>query len=180
MLTNTTNGYTPWRTNSWSPLKSRGRESMTAMRLEGVFTIYIYGPSAERLFSAARPILKEFRPPASYLIKRYGKPGSKEDRVALDGDDAPPAQTAMPRFSELSHEDRKRLDQQTAIVAVAAEQPYGASSLRKTVTDLPVLQRLIDDNGVQQVADLRVTECRHRLRGCYGERTPVTMGDGDR
>jgi hypothetical protein len=83
---------------------------------DGVFTIYIYGPSAERLFSVVRPILKKFRPPAgSYLIKRYGKPGSKQDRVALDGDDAPPAQTAMTKFSELSHEDRKRRDQQRAV-----------------------------------------------------------------
>jgi len=57
---------------------------------EGVFTIYIYGPSAERLFAVVRPILKKFRPPTgSFLIKRYGKPGSKQDRVAIDGDDTP-------------------------------------------------------------------------------------------
>ena len=57
---------------------------------EGVFTIYIYGPSAERLFAVVRPILKRFRPPTgSFLIKRYGKPGSKQDRVAVDSDDAP-------------------------------------------------------------------------------------------
>src|SRR5580692_3145476 len=62
---------------------------------EGVFTIYIYGSSAERLFAVVLPILKRFRPPTgSFLINRYGKPGSKQDRVALDGDDAPPAQTA--------------------------------------------------------------------------------------
>ena len=54
---------------------------------EGVFTFYIYGPSAERLFSVVRPILKKFRPPAgSYLIKRYGKPGSKQDKLAIDAD----------------------------------------------------------------------------------------------
>jgi hypothetical protein len=58
---------------------------------EGVFTIYIYGPSAERLFAVVRPILKKFRPPTgSFLIKRYGKPGSKQDRVAINGDDTPP------------------------------------------------------------------------------------------
>jgi hypothetical protein len=58
---------------------------------EGVFTIYTYGPSAERLFAVVRPILKKFRPPTgSFLIKRYGKPGSKHDRVAIDGDDTPP------------------------------------------------------------------------------------------
>ena len=57
---------------------------------EGVFTIYIYGSSAERLFAVVRPILKRFRPPTgSFLIKRYGKPGSKQDRVAVDSDDAP-------------------------------------------------------------------------------------------
>jgi hypothetical protein len=58
---------------------------------EGVFTIYIYGPSAERLFEVVRPTLKRFRPPTgSFLIKRYGKPGSKQDRVAIDGDNTPP------------------------------------------------------------------------------------------
>jgi hypothetical protein len=112
---------------------------------EGVFTIYIYGPSAERLFSVVGPILKTFRPPAgSYLIKRYGKPGSKQDRVALDGDDAPPTKL---KFSEFSQEDKKRLDQQRAIVAAAAKQRYGTSSLRKTEADLAVLQRLIDDKA---------------------------------
>ena len=54
-------------------------------------------------------------------------------------------QPAMPKFSELSHEDRTRLDQQRAIVAAAAKQRYGTSTLRKTVADLSVLQRLIDD-----------------------------------
>jgi hypothetical protein len=57
----------------------------------GVCTIYIYGPSADRLFSVARPILKRFRPPAgSYVIKRYGKPGSKQDRVGIDREEIPP------------------------------------------------------------------------------------------
>jgi hypothetical protein len=53
---------------------------------EGTFTMYIYGPSTERLFAVVRPILKKFHPPAgSYVIKRYGKPGSKQDKVAIDG-----------------------------------------------------------------------------------------------
>jgi hypothetical protein len=53
---------------------------------KGVCTIYMYGPSAERLSSVALPILKKFHPPSgSSLIKRYGKPGSKQDRVAIDG-----------------------------------------------------------------------------------------------
>ncbi|HYL15656.1 MAG TPA: hypothetical protein VEV41_21660 [Terriglobales bacterium] len=53
----------------------------------GVCTIYMYGPSAERLFTVTIPILKKFRAPAgSYVIKRYGKPGAKQDRVELGGD----------------------------------------------------------------------------------------------
>ena len=51
----------------------------------------------------------------------------------------------MPKFGELSYEDRARLDEQRAIVAAAAKKRYGTSALRKTVADLPVLQRLIDD-----------------------------------
>jgi|ERR1051326_2498092 hypothetical protein len=50
----------------------------------GTCTIYMYGPSAERLFGVALPILKEFRAPlGSYVLKRYGKPGAKQDRVEL-------------------------------------------------------------------------------------------------
>ena len=51
----------------------------------------------------------------------------------------------MPKFSELSHQDRTRLAQQRAIVIAAAKQRYGTSVLKKTVADLPILQRLIDD-----------------------------------
>jgi hypothetical protein len=58
---------------------------------KGVCTIYMYGPSAERLLSVARPILKKFHPPTgSYVVKRYGKPGSRQDRAAIDGDTTPP------------------------------------------------------------------------------------------
>jgi hypothetical protein len=50
----------------------------------GLCTIYMYGPDAERLFSAVKPALDAFHaPPGSYVIKRYGKPGSKQDRIAL-------------------------------------------------------------------------------------------------
>jgi hypothetical protein len=53
----------------------------------GVCTIYMYGPSAERLFTVTQPMLKKFRSPAgSYVIKRYGKPGAKQDRVDLSAD----------------------------------------------------------------------------------------------
>jgi hypothetical protein len=50
----------------------------------GVCTVYMYGPSAERLFAAVLPILKKFRAPkGSYVVKRYGKPGAKQDRISL-------------------------------------------------------------------------------------------------
>jgi hypothetical protein len=50
----------------------------------GGCTVYMYGPSAERLFAAVSPVLKNSRAPkGSYVIKRYGKPGAKQDRVAL-------------------------------------------------------------------------------------------------
>jgi hypothetical protein len=55
------------------------------------------------------------------------------------------APLAMPKFSELSDEDRTRLAQQRAIVTAATKQRYGTSILKKTVADLPVLQWLIDD-----------------------------------
>jgi len=54
---------------------------------EGACTIYMYGPSADRLLSLTLPVLKKFRAPAgSYVIKRYGKPGAKQERISLSGD----------------------------------------------------------------------------------------------
>ena len=55
-------------------------------------------------------------------------------------DDAP-----EPKFSELSHWDSERLDQQRALVAAAAKRRYGTAVLSRTKRDLPILQRLIDD-----------------------------------
>lgn len=55
------------------------------------------------------------------------------------------AQPAMAKFAELSNEDRTRLDAQRTIVATAARRRYATPILTKTVKDLPVLQRLIDD-----------------------------------
>jgi hypothetical protein len=50
----------------------------------GFFTLYMYGSSASRLWEAISPTLKRFQVPSgSYAIKRYGKPGAKEERVAL-------------------------------------------------------------------------------------------------
>lgn len=52
----------------------------------GTCTIYMYGPSAARLFSLTWPILKEFHAPAgSYLIKRCGDSDEEGDRIPLDG-----------------------------------------------------------------------------------------------
>jgi hypothetical protein len=51
---------------------------------DGYCTIYLYGPSAEALFGSIKPALKGFHGhPGSYALKRYGKPGSKQDRVRL-------------------------------------------------------------------------------------------------
>jgi hypothetical protein len=52
---------------------------------------------------------------------------------------------SKPAFSELTPEDSRRLDEQRAIVAHAAKQRYGTSSLTRTHKDLPILQRLLDD-----------------------------------
>ena len=43
------------------------------------------------------------------------------------------AKPPMPKFSELSQEDRTRLAQQRAIAAAAVKQRYGTSILKKTV-----------------------------------------------
>jgi len=46
-----------------------------------------YGPSADRLLTVTLPVLKKFRAPAgSYLTKRYGKPGARQERISLSGD----------------------------------------------------------------------------------------------
>jgi hypothetical protein len=48
------------------------------------FTMYAYGPSAVELFDVALPILVKYPLPAgSRALKRYGKPGAKEERVPL-------------------------------------------------------------------------------------------------
>jgi len=52
--------------------------------------------------------------------------------------------TPEPKFSELSKDDCARLERQRAVVAAAARRS-GTASLTGTKSDLPVLQRLIDD-----------------------------------
>jgi hypothetical protein len=51
----------------------------------GTCTIYMYGPSAEELFSVTWPILTAFRAPSgSYVIKRRGRSDTPGDRISLD------------------------------------------------------------------------------------------------
>jgi uncharacterized protein DUF3806 len=50
-----------------------------------------------------------------------------------------------PKFTELSRDDSARLEQQRAVVAATAKQRYGTKALTGTKSDLPVLQRLIDE-----------------------------------
>jgi Domain of unknown function (DUF3806) len=58
-----------------------------------------------------------------------------------------PKQQVAPKFTELSNDDVASLDKQRALVAAAAKQRYGVSGLFRTKADLPVLQRLIDDQA---------------------------------
>lgn len=51
-----------------------------------------------------------------------------------------------PKFSELSTDDSRRLDQQRRLVAAAVKRRYGNPSLTGTKSDLPLLQRLLDDH----------------------------------
>jgi hypothetical protein len=51
---------------------------------EGVFSIYIYGSSAERLWALISPILMTFAiAPGSFALKRFGPPGSTEQKIFL-------------------------------------------------------------------------------------------------
>ena len=52
--------------------------------------------------------------------------------------------TPLPKFTELSKDDSRRLEQQRAVVAAAARRS-GVSSLTGTKADLPIIQRLIDN-----------------------------------
>jgi len=54
---------------------------------------------------------------------------------------------ATPQFSELSDQDKSRLDAQRAVVAKAVRQRYGLGALTQTAADLHVLQQLIDDRA---------------------------------
>jgi len=52
-----------------------------------------------------------------------------------------------PKFTELSAEDTARLEQQRAVVLAAARGRYETLALTRTRSDLPVLQKLIDDRA---------------------------------
>jgi hypothetical protein len=49
----------------------------------GSFTLFMYGRSADLLFETTLPVLMKIAEPGSYAIKRYGKPGAREERVML-------------------------------------------------------------------------------------------------
>jgi Domain of unknown function (DUF3806) len=51
----------------------------------------------------------------------------------------------VPIFAELSAQDVARLERQRGVVALAVKERFGVS-LTRTIADLPVLQRLVDDN----------------------------------
>lgn len=53
---------------------------------EGEYTLYLYGPDADDLFDAVKPLLT--RQPWTgevAVVKRYGEPGAAEVRVSLNG-----------------------------------------------------------------------------------------------
>jgi uncharacterized protein DUF3806 len=51
----------------------------------------------------------------------------------------------QPIFSELRAEDKQHLEQKRALIAQVAKQRYGTPALTKSKTDIPILQRLLDD-----------------------------------
>jgi len=51
---------------------------------EGFFTIYMYGPGALRMWNAIAPVLGDLTAPVgSYVLKQYGMPGAREERIDL-------------------------------------------------------------------------------------------------
>lgn len=50
----------------------------------GYWTLFMYGPSADRLFDTiSADLLARSSVPGSYAVKRYGKPGATETRIPL-------------------------------------------------------------------------------------------------
>jgi hypothetical protein len=54
---------------------------------------------------------------------------------------------AKQKFTQLSRQQSERLEQQRIVIATAAKQRYGTTGLTKTKSDLPILQRLLDDQA---------------------------------
>jgi hypothetical protein len=51
---------------------------------EGFCTMYIYGESVDAILESVDSIFRDSRlPSCSYLIKRYGNPGSYEERIFI-------------------------------------------------------------------------------------------------
>jgi len=51
---------------------------------EGVCKLFLYGRSADALFRLVSPILSSISlPPGSYATKRYGAPGSQNEKVEI-------------------------------------------------------------------------------------------------
>src|SRR4051812_16000114 len=53
--------------------------------------------------------------------------------------------SVAPKPAELSSVDSARLDRQRALIAESVKRRYHVQSLTRTAADLPVLQRLLDD-----------------------------------
>jgi len=64
----------------------------------------------------------------------------------------------QPQYHELSSEDRARLDRQRAVVAAVVKERYGTLRLTGTGSDLPVLQKMIDD-GVFKKSQTYELQC---------------------
>jgi hypothetical protein len=51
---------------------------------EGFATFYMYGPDADKLSDAIIDTIRKHKPRAgSYIIKRYGEQGAREERASL-------------------------------------------------------------------------------------------------
>lgn len=61
---------------------------------EHIFMMYAYGPSADKLFEVAQPVLAKYPlPSGSRAVKRYGQTGAKEESIPLDN---PTSSTGQP------------------------------------------------------------------------------------
>jgi len=55
---------------------------------EGIYKVFLYGPSADSIFMAVMPLLLHLPVPSgSYVIKRYGPPGSRSEMIKVSPPD---------------------------------------------------------------------------------------------